>query len=66
MFGAVPTLFSPKSVRLPKPAVEEAQRGRHDHDEGRGRDDPRDVPGVQRQIPRSTELDGSQGTEPGV
>src|SRR2546426_15772 len=49
-----------------KPAVEEAQSGRHDHDEGGGRDDPSDVPGVQRQIPRSTELDGRQGTEPGV
>ena len=27
-----------------EPAVEEAERGRHDHDERGGGDDPRDVP----------------------
>src|SRR2546426_230051 len=49
-----------------EPAVEEAQRGRHDHDEGGRRDNPRHVSGVQRHFPRSTELDGRQGTELGV
>src|SRR5207249_1241437 len=40
-----------------EPAVEETQSGRHDHDEGRGRDDPRDVSGVERQVPLSAETD---------
>src|SRR5438128_4486827 len=40
-----------------EPAVEEAERGRHDHDEGRGRDDPRDVSVVERQVPLSAETD---------
>src|SRR5207245_5147584 len=40
-----------------KPAVEEAERGRHDHDKGRGRDDPRDVSVVDRQVPLSAETD---------
>src|SRR6266508_4044524 len=38
-------------------AVEEAQRGRHDHDEGGGGDDPRGVSRVQRHVPRSTETE---------
>src|SRR5205807_3651167 len=31
-------------------AIEEAEGGSHDHDEGRGRDDPRDVSGVERHV----------------